>query len=392
MEVKKREQIATVQTYHNFINSPPSPSGTYSKGPLQCKSAKCKSNPRRCVKTQCKDDSFCLRSSKENWDSRSESLSNKDEQSTYEQHYHHVRAPDSGTDSNSSVDRHERGRHPHEEHVLEILHVNHTFLEVLNYRTSPLADKLSWWAMQFSRSVAKWASRLHVPMKSKEISSFHSVSITSFLFVLKLTCDTNGLQQGAIFWVSGFILKRRPTAALNSLIAPWSELSKWGSEGTMTSSCKALIYVLETYPTDNEIAEIDSSITCFTSPKDSQHLFDTVRNRIGARRRAQLFKIWKVKRLCALNSNVSCIVQAVCKTTTKRKPRASPVHTKMAAEITWKQAGRCRGHCLSRQSLKHHPFLRPCQYGTCSLRIYCIPFHQYLVWQQWTMHIPFRYA
>lgn len=74
----------------------------------------------------------------------------------------HRRAQDSGTGSNSSVDRHEQNRRSREKDSPFILPVSVRFREALDYQKYRLADKAFRYDDEVVQIVANWAKPLQV--------------------------------------------------------------------------------------------------------------------------------------------------------------------------------------------------------------------------------------
>lgn len=67
-----------------------------------------------------------------------------DQESAHQPHIHFRRVHDSGTDSDSVVERHEKLRWHLDKDILVTRPVNDCFLEAPDYRTYSLADKASF--------------------------------------------------------------------------------------------------------------------------------------------------------------------------------------------------------------------------------------------------------
>lgn len=117
----------------------------------------------------------------------------------HKRHDCHCSAQNPGTKSDSSVDRHENFRRPREEDSLVINPVNDRLQEVLAYRTYLPADKLSHYDDRAARSVANWAKRFQVQMRSQTFDSSDPISIIYFLSTYKLACNRSRVIEGASF-------------------------------------------------------------------------------------------------------------------------------------------------------------------------------------------------
>lgn len=61
-------------------------------------------------------------------------------------------------------------------------------------------------------------------------------------------------------------MQKQTVATLNSRIALSSNLRRGQKEGALTTYCKLLNYLLETYATNDVIAESDAEIMHYTQP------------------------------------------------------------------------------------------------------------------------------
>lgn len=92
------------------------------------------------------------------------------------------------------------------------------------------------------------------------------ISIIIFLSGSNLGCDANGVHEGAAFWLLYFFMEHLAVAALSACIAIRSKLHKRQEGGLVTSSCEVVNYLLETYSTDDVIAETDAHMMHLTQP------------------------------------------------------------------------------------------------------------------------------
>lgn len=67
-------------------------------------------------------------------------------------------------------------------------------------------------------------------------------------------------------WLLHFFMKKPDATAPNSRISLASKSRERYKEGTLTSFCEVVNYPLESYVTDDLIAEIDTKIMCYTQP------------------------------------------------------------------------------------------------------------------------------
>lgn len=80
----------------------------------------------------------------------------------------------------------------------------------------------------------------------------------------KLACDTNGVNEGAAIWLLHFFMKRLAAAALDVCITLCSKWHRLQMEGTVKTYCEAVNILLETYETEDVIAETNADMMHFT--------------------------------------------------------------------------------------------------------------------------------
>lgn len=199
-------------------------------------------------------------------ESSSDSESDTDHEHQQRRHTRRLSPPRSGSDSDSSRGRRRKDRRSKEDLPKTIRPVNNRFRDALDFRTYRLVDTSPKYDDRVAKRVAKWAKRLQVQMKTNIFDSFDPISIISFLSAFKLACDTNGVHEGAAMWLLHFFMKKPAAAALNSRISLPSKSHRRHKEGTLTTYCEVVNYLLETYATDDVIAETDAEILRFTQP------------------------------------------------------------------------------------------------------------------------------
>lgn len=75
----------------------------------------------------------------------------------------------------------------------------------------------------------------------------------------------NGINEGAAMWLLLFFMKKQTATAANSRIALGSNSSlNRQKEGTLTTKCERLNYLLETYFSDDVVAGAGAEIKRFT--------------------------------------------------------------------------------------------------------------------------------
>lgn len=92
-------------------------------------------------------------------------------------------------------------------------------LEAPDFRTYSLENNSGRYKDEVAGTIAKWASRLQLQMKTSSFSQFHTVSIIASFYSFKLACDMNGLHERAVMWLLHFFMKKLAAAALNSTVA-----------------------------------------------------------------------------------------------------------------------------------------------------------------------------
>lgn len=90
------------------------------------------------------------------------------------------------------------------------------------------------------------------------------ISILSFLSSFELECDTNGVYEGASFWLLYFFMRLPAAAALNARIALRLKSPERQTEGTIRLHFKAINNLLKSYAKDDMITETDADMKQFT--------------------------------------------------------------------------------------------------------------------------------
>lgn len=97
----------------------------------------------------------------------------------------------------------------------------------------------------------------------KYLIPFDPIRTLSFLAAFKLACDTNGVHKRAVSWMIYLFFKRPTVTPATARIALKKSWHKCQKEGTVTSYCKAVNYLLKTYSKDDMVAETDPDIMQF---------------------------------------------------------------------------------------------------------------------------------
>lgn len=87
-------------------------------------------------------------------------------------------------------------------------------------------------------------------------------SILLFLHNWKTACNSNGSSEGAAKWFFSHLVNEPVKTALSYLKSATEEY-KTHKEGTLKTACQAVNYLLESYATDNVIAETEADIINF---------------------------------------------------------------------------------------------------------------------------------
>lgn len=103
-------------------------------------------------------------------------------------------------------------------------------------------------------------------MQSWIFDSIGPIPIISFLSAFYLASDTYGVQEGTVLWLVNVFMQRRAAATLKARTALKFQSHKRLKEGTVVPYCGVVIFVLETYATDDGIARTDARITSSTHP------------------------------------------------------------------------------------------------------------------------------
>lgn len=105
-------------------------------------------------------------------------------------------------------------------------------------------------------------------MRSEIFDSFDRISVLSFLSVLKLAFDTNGVHERAAVWLILLFMKLPTAVALNTGIVLKSKSHDRHQEGALTSYGEAVNQLLETYATEDVIAEANADMMQLTQPSN----------------------------------------------------------------------------------------------------------------------------
>lgn len=155
--------------------------------------------------------------------------------------------------SDTSVDGHEKCRHPWEKDLPVICPVNDGFLEALDYSTYFFFDKSSGYDKEVGPSVAKLASHLQIQMEFQTCDEVDPISIINFMSAFKLASHTTGVQEGAALWMLQVLTKRPAAVALNAPISFHSKSHRRQMKGMVALYCEAVKYFLKQNKALNEI-------------------------------------------------------------------------------------------------------------------------------------------
>lgn len=175
---------------------------------------------------------------------------------THKRYDRYIRAQHSGTECDSPVDRLGNNRGTRKKDLAVFRLVKDRFREALDYRAYHLADNWSRYDEKLTQSVAKWAKRFQVRVKSKTFNSFDPIFIIRILSAFKLVCDTNCVHTALL--LLHFFMKCHAAAALSPCIAFCSKLHRPQKRGTVTTYCEVVNYFLQTCMTNDVIVEADS--------------------------------------------------------------------------------------------------------------------------------------
>lgn len=70
----------------------------------------------------------------------------------------------------------------------------------MDYRSSPLAEQSQHYDNNVSRHIAKMTKRLELQLKVQIFDRSDPITILSFLPVIQMGCDANGVYEGASIW------------------------------------------------------------------------------------------------------------------------------------------------------------------------------------------------
>lgn len=134
-----------------------------------------------------------------------------------------------------------------------------------------------------SKNIWKISKRMTVQIKSHVLDFFETSSIISSLCIFKLACEIIGTHEGAAIWLCNSFIKKLKFAVFNTSLA-----SKYDAQTRMPSTEKStklttypqvVNYLLHTYTTHKNIADIGDKITVVTEPLNetlSQHTEELV--------------------------------------------------------------------------------------------------------------------
>lgn len=101
-------------------------------------------------------------------------------------------------------------------------------------------------------------------MKTSLFKPSRPISVLSVLDKLKTACDNNSIHKDAATWLFPHFVTEPAKAALPHRMTADKRNHQQGDK--LTTYCQVINYLLETFATDNIIAEAESDITSFEKP------------------------------------------------------------------------------------------------------------------------------
>lgn len=134
-------------------------------------------------------------------------------------------------------------------------------LELRNYR---LQKQSQTYNSHIPRKIARWASKKADQMKAALFKRTDPSSVLCFLKNIKTACGSKSFHENAAMWLFPHIIGEPIKAALSNRVTD-DERNRQHNEKP-TTYCQVVRYLLETYATDDVIAEAKSEITTFKQP------------------------------------------------------------------------------------------------------------------------------
>lgn len=104
-------------------------------------------------------------------------------------------------------------------------------------------------------------------MKGLNFYPMDPVSILEFLHPIKVACDIISIQ-GAAIWLLPYFMKMLAAAVLTARLSLKSKSSHHSYKEVLTTYCQVVNHLLETYPRDDIIAEMDSRVARYIRPSN----------------------------------------------------------------------------------------------------------------------------
>lgn len=144
--------------------------------------------------------------------------------------------------------------------------VNPLYKEALDYRTYRLLKTSTRYNHKIAGKIHKWQSRLKVQMEFKRFKPSDPISILGYLHAFKAACDALGIHEGAAMWLLKAYMEEPARSSLSMRLSH-PKTGKAG-KGKLTSYSSAVNYLLQTYASDDVIAEAEADLRHFTQTRN----------------------------------------------------------------------------------------------------------------------------
>lgn len=125
--------------------------------------------------------------------------------------------------------------------------VIHCFKMAVDYRTYRLANTSMKYDRSISEYILKRAKHMNMQMKPHTFNPFDKILTTRFLKNLKLNCNTDYVQEGAVMRLFHFIMNKMASTVLNARLSSESTDLKHSprlvvNQGILPPTCRYLTY------------------------------------------------------------------------------------------------------------------------------------------------------
>lgn len=134
--------------------------------------------------------------------------------------------------------------------------VNRRFWEALQFHTYCFANTSGCCGAQVARNVTRLRNHLQIQIQTNSLDRYNPLSTIFSISSFMTICNTNQIHEGADLWLLHFFMRKQAVAALSERLQHRAKSSgRRQNYGSLTVSCEVVNYLLETYSTDDLIAQ-----------------------------------------------------------------------------------------------------------------------------------------